>query len=183
MSRLGLESICRLGGWHPSGNLTSVCHCEESCLAGGDGAVVDSCSCSHDALQAVRRFMQLRVQEAERVRRGPSMHLPIHALCSRSHWLQQSLSRDFKVEQPKVKTLSKTIKTSKPHRFLFNLRSLHPLLTASYFAVVDSCSCSHDVLQAIRRSVQLCVQEAERVRSRPCQHLFVHIVCSRSHWL
>ena len=86
-------------------------------------AVVDSCSCSHDVLHSLRSCMQLFVQAAERVRRGRSTHLPTHALCSRSHWLQQSLSEDFRVEQLKVKTLSKTIKTSKPHRFLFNLRS------------------------------------------------------------
>ena len=104
---------------------SSVCHCEESCLAGGDGAVVDSCSCSHDVLHAIRRCVQLSVQEAERVRLGRSMHLLIHIVCSRSHWLQQSLSWDFRAEQLKVRTLSKKIKTSKPHRFLFNFRSFH----------------------------------------------------------
>ncbi len=69
--------------------------------------------------------MQPSVQEAERVPRGRSMHLLIHIVCSRSHWLQQSLSRGFRVEQLKVKTLSKKIKTSKSYRFLFNLRSFH----------------------------------------------------------
>jgi hypothetical protein len=111
---------------------SSVSHWEELRLAGGDGAVVDSCSCSHDALQAVRRFMQLCVQEAERVRSRSCQHLLLHIVCSRSHWLQQSLSWDFKVEQLKVRTLSKTIKLIKPHCFLFNLRSFHrnPWLTA-----------------------------------------------------
>ena len=87
--------------------------------------MVDCCSCSHDVLQAIRRFVQLCVQEAERVRRGPSMHLLIQIVCSRSHWLQQSLSRDFRVEQLKVRILSKTIKLIKPHCFLFNVRSFH----------------------------------------------------------
>ena len=125
MSRLGLESIFRLGGWHPSGNLTSVCHCEESCLGGGDGAEVDCCSCSHDVLQAIRRSVQLCAHEAERVRSRPCQHLFVHIVCSRSHWLQQSLSWDFKVEQPKVKTLSKQIKIIKTHCFLFNVHSFH----------------------------------------------------------
>ena len=103
---------------------SSVCHCEESRLAGGDGAVVDSCSCSHDVLHAIRRCMQLSVQEAERVRsRPPCQQLLVHHVCSRSHWLQQSLSRDFKVEQLKVRTLSKTTKTIKPNWFLFNFAS------------------------------------------------------------
>ena len=88
-------------------------------------AVVDSCSCSQDVLHSIRRCLQLFVQAAERVRRERSMHLPIHALCSRSHWLQQSLSWDFRVEQLKVRTLSKTIKLIKPHCFLFNVRSFH----------------------------------------------------------
>ena len=86
-------------------------------------AVVDSCSCSHDALHSLRSCLHLFVQTAERVRRGRSTHLPTQALCSASHWLQQSLSEDFRVEQLKVRTLSKKNKTSKPHRFLFNLRS------------------------------------------------------------
>ena len=105
---------------------SSVCHCEESCLAGGDGAEVDSCSCSHDVLQAIRRFVQLCVQEAERVEsRPPCQHLLVQIVCSRSHWLQQSLSRDFRVEQLRARTLSKTIKLIKPHCFLFNVRSFH----------------------------------------------------------
>ena len=87
--------------------------------------MVDSCSCSHDVLQAIRRSVQLCVQEAERVRSRPCQHLLVHIVFSRSHWLQQSLSRDFKAEQLKVRTLSKKIKTSKPHRFLFNVRSFH----------------------------------------------------------
>ena len=88
-------------------------------------AVLDPCSCSHDVLHEIRRCVQLFVQEAERVRRGPSMHLPIHIVCSRSHWLQQSLSRDFRVEQLKVGTHRKTSKSIKPNCFLFNLLSYH----------------------------------------------------------
>lgn len=88
--------------------------------------MVDSCSCSHDVLHAIRRCMQLSVQEAERVRsRPPCQQLLVHHVCSRSHWLQQSLSRDFQVEQLKVRTLSKTTKTIKPNWFLFNFRSFH----------------------------------------------------------
>ena len=89
-------------------------------------AVVDCCSCPHDALQAVRRFMQLCVQEAERSRsRPPCQHLLLHIVYCHSHWLEQSLSWNFKVEQLKVKTLSKKIKIIKPHCFLFNVRSFH----------------------------------------------------------
>ena len=93
---------------------------------------MDSCSCSHDVLQAIRRSVQLCVQEAERVRSRPCQHLLVHIVCSRSHWLQQSLSWDFRVEQLKVKTLSKTIKLIKLHCFLFNVPSFYgnPWLTS-----------------------------------------------------
>ena len=70
--------------------------------------------------------MQLSAQETERVEsRPPCQQLLVHHVFSRSHWVQQSVSRDVKVEQLKVGTHSKTSKTIKPNCFLFNLRSFH----------------------------------------------------------
>ena len=81
---------------------------------------------SQDFLHARRRCLQLSAQETERVdARPPCQQLLVHHVFSRSHWVQQSVSRDVKVEQLKVGTHSKTSKTIKPNCFLFNIRSFH----------------------------------------------------------
>ncbi len=57
--------------------------------------------------------------------RPPIQQLFVHHAFSRSHRVLQSVSRGGKVEQLKVKTPSRTIKTINPHRFLFNYSSFH----------------------------------------------------------
>ncbi len=90
----------------------------------------------HESLQAARRCTQLSVQVSERMdSRPPIQQLFVHHAFSRSHRVPQSVARGGKVEQLKVRTLSKTTKTINPHRFLFNYSSFHRSLMEALSAV------------------------------------------------